>query len=533
MLGDSVEVTEGYGSWWSYIPHFIGVPGYVYAYAFGYLFSLAIYRRYLDEGESLVEPYLDLLRAGGSAPPAELASRLGFDIGDPGFWSAGLDAIGVLVDEAEQLAAELDADLAGACSSCVAATAAGARRRWQALARSCAGSGPVEAAAATARALAEERPDAVLHVGIAGARGLPPLALVLGSEALYCDAAGPLVPARALPDAGCSSGCARRSRRARPPDRDERPRRRRARGRRRGDGGIRRPARVRAGGVPAVEVRVVSNEIDEPDRARWRFDEAFATLAEVLPRLVAGSVRRVSSSEPLPAPLPPETRTVGQLVAEAIRLYGHLVWAALPLGLAVAVINHVSAGPLDVVQAIVLSAGAPADGAAYAWASALVGGGRPGRATLAPRDRRRHARLPPRCRSLPWSASSRPSRGSRSSGSSSPSSWSSACRRRRAAAGGRARRADYVHALGSLATLVIVFALLTLALAFLLRDQGDTDERVAVFLADLVISPLLFLGAALLYVDQAARVRSSPRREGDAMPTYLMLTTLTPRACRR
>jgi len=108
MLGDAVEVTDDYGIWWSYVPHFIAVPGYVYAYSFGYLFSLAIYRRYLDEGEALVEPYLDLLRAGGSAPPAELALRLGFDIGDPGFWSAGLDAIGVLVDEAEQLAAQLD-----------------------------------------------------------------------------------------------------------------------------------------------------------------------------------------------------------------------------------------------------------------------------------------------------------------------------------------------------------------------------------------------------------------------------------------
>lgn len=108
MLGDAVEVTDDYGIWWSYVPHFIQVPGYVYAYSFGYLFSLAIYRRYLDEGEALVEPYLDLLRAGGSAPPAELASRLGFDIGDPGFWAAGLDAIGVLVDEAEQLAAQLD-----------------------------------------------------------------------------------------------------------------------------------------------------------------------------------------------------------------------------------------------------------------------------------------------------------------------------------------------------------------------------------------------------------------------------------------
>ena len=108
MLGDAVEVTDDYGIWWSYVPHFIQAPGYVYAYSFGYLFSLAIYGRYLEEGESLVEPYFDLLRAGGSAPPAELASRLGFDLGDAGFWSAGLDAIGELVDEAEQLAAQLD-----------------------------------------------------------------------------------------------------------------------------------------------------------------------------------------------------------------------------------------------------------------------------------------------------------------------------------------------------------------------------------------------------------------------------------------
>ena len=72
-------------------------------------------------------------------------------------------------------------------------------------------------------------------------------------------------------------------------------------------------------------------------------------------------------------------------------------------------------------------------------------------------------------------------------------------------------RADYIHALGSLATLVIVFVLSRVALAFLLREQADDTIRVAVFLADLVISPLLFLGGALLYVDQAARVRSTPR----------------------
>ncbi|MFN2469735.1 MAG: M3 family oligoendopeptidase [Gaiellaceae bacterium] len=108
MLGDAVQLTDGYRTWWSYIPHFVAVPGYVYAYAFGYLFSLAIYRRYVEQGDALVEPIFELLRAGGSAPPGELARRVGFDIEDPGFWAAGLDALSVQVDEAEQLAAELD-----------------------------------------------------------------------------------------------------------------------------------------------------------------------------------------------------------------------------------------------------------------------------------------------------------------------------------------------------------------------------------------------------------------------------------------
>jgi oligoendopeptidase F len=107
MLGDAVQITDGYRTWWSYIPHFIGVPGYVYAYAFGYLFSLAIYERYVEEGDALVEPFFDLLRAGGSAPPGELAKRVGFDIEDPGFWSSGLEVLSSHVDEAEALAAEI------------------------------------------------------------------------------------------------------------------------------------------------------------------------------------------------------------------------------------------------------------------------------------------------------------------------------------------------------------------------------------------------------------------------------------------
>ena len=86
-------------------------------------------------------------------------------------------------------------------------------------------------------------------------------------------------------------------------------------------------------GVPAVEVRVVSNEIDEPDRSLWRFDDAFAALAESLPRLVAVASARVSKAA-APAPLPPETRTVGQLVAETLQLYGAAFWPSLALGLA-------------------------------------------------------------------------------------------------------------------------------------------------------------------------------------------------------
>jgi len=105
MLGDSVDITDGYRIWWSYIPHFVGAPGYVYAYAFGYLFSLAIFRTYEREGPGIVGPYLDLLRAGGSDTPEELAKIVGLDLTDPGFWAAGLESLHELLAEAEALAA--------------------------------------------------------------------------------------------------------------------------------------------------------------------------------------------------------------------------------------------------------------------------------------------------------------------------------------------------------------------------------------------------------------------------------------------
>ncbi|MFN8223652.1 MAG: M3 family oligoendopeptidase [Gaiellales bacterium] len=106
LFGDSVGV-DGYTPWWSYVPHFTGSPGYVYAYAYGYLFALAIYRKYLDEGDAMVEPYLDLLRAGGSRAPQDLAKMVGLDLTDPAIWASGIDALAAELDEAEQLANEL------------------------------------------------------------------------------------------------------------------------------------------------------------------------------------------------------------------------------------------------------------------------------------------------------------------------------------------------------------------------------------------------------------------------------------------
>ena len=104
MLGDSVEITDGYRTWWSYVPHFISTPGYVYAYAYGQLLALSIYKRYVDEGEAFVPAYLELLRAGGSKSPEELGAIVGIDLADPGFWDSGLDLVEAQLEEAEEAA---------------------------------------------------------------------------------------------------------------------------------------------------------------------------------------------------------------------------------------------------------------------------------------------------------------------------------------------------------------------------------------------------------------------------------------------
>ena len=104
MLGDSVELTEGYRSWWSYIPHFIGTPGYVYAYAYGQLLALSVYQLYEERGTSFVDSYLELLRQGGSKSPQELGHIVGVDLSDPTFWDGGLSIIEEQLNAAEQAA---------------------------------------------------------------------------------------------------------------------------------------------------------------------------------------------------------------------------------------------------------------------------------------------------------------------------------------------------------------------------------------------------------------------------------------------
>jgi oligoendopeptidase F len=89
------------------VPHFIGTPGYVYAYAYGQLLALSVYGRYLEEGESFVPRYIEMLSAGGSRSPEELAAIAGLDLTDPGFWNRGLDLVRGQLQAAEDAAASL------------------------------------------------------------------------------------------------------------------------------------------------------------------------------------------------------------------------------------------------------------------------------------------------------------------------------------------------------------------------------------------------------------------------------------------
>lgn len=109
MHGDVVRLTDDYSWWWLYIGHFIHVPFYCYAYAFGELLVLALVRMYQQEGAAFVPRYLELLSSGGSEAPHVLLSRLGVDVNDTGFWDLGLQLLDNMVAQAERLAEEVSA----------------------------------------------------------------------------------------------------------------------------------------------------------------------------------------------------------------------------------------------------------------------------------------------------------------------------------------------------------------------------------------------------------------------------------------
>ncbi len=104
MFGDSLTLRDDYASWWRYIPHFVHTPFYCYAYAYGELLVLSLYRRYQEEGEAFVPRYLELLSAGGSDRPEVLLAKLGVDITRADFWEGGLAVIREWVSEAQCLA---------------------------------------------------------------------------------------------------------------------------------------------------------------------------------------------------------------------------------------------------------------------------------------------------------------------------------------------------------------------------------------------------------------------------------------------
>jgi hypothetical protein len=227
-----------------------------------------------------------------------------------------------------------------------------------------------------------------------------------------------------------------------------------------------------------------------------------------------------SKRQPLPSALPPEERPVGQLVAEALRLYGRRFWPSLALGLPIALLD-LALPELSRAGRVLftLTIGGLLVTISYISGTAIAAGRRPTAASFGvalavgflvflPFPVLLAFLVLP---ALAWLALF---------GLAVPAAiveergFADALRR-----GYRLGRADYVHALGSLAALAIVYFLTRLTLYVVLHGANETGERTAAFLADLVLTPILFLGAGLLYFDQAARLESGrprSRRSRDA-----------------
>ena len=282
---------------------------------------------------------------------------------------------------------------------------------------SCVEWGPSRRPSTTARELALRPPAAVVHVGVAGAHGITPGGLVIGSEAVYSDiAAEILVVDHVAPDEALLAAM----REAVPealvaPDRDERGRRRdlgpwRQPTASRGDGGLRRAPRVCAGRYSggrdprdlerARRGRPVALEDRPRARGARRRTPARSpgSLSVASPAMARGAKR---AERPVPPPLPPAERTIGQLVAESIRLYGRHFLRALPLGILIAAINQLTVGASRFVVGGVLLATAPVFSAAYAYACSLEARATRALAVVGDCRCRRHPRLRPGGASLP------------------------------------------------------------------------------------------------------------------------------------
>jgi hypothetical protein len=216
----------------------------------------------------------------------------------------------------------------------------------------------------------------------------------------------------------------------------------------------------------------------------------------------------------LPPPLPPAERTVGQLIGETIRAYGDHFWRALPLGFAYASVDQACVHRSYVPTAIIFWAATPLFVVAYVRACQIVLAGRLTRPAVAvavivyvPFPALHAAYILP---GIAWFALV---------GLAVPAAMLERLDVRSALRRGRELgAADYVHSFGSLAALTLVVGIAEITLGAVLHTQSGASARVALFLADLVLTPLLYVGGAMLYVDQAARVRSSRphRRSRDA-----------------
>jgi hypothetical protein len=224
--------------------------------------------------------------------------------------------------------------------------------------------------------------------------------------------------------------------------------------------------------------------------------------------------KRRREPQPAPPPLPPETRTVGQLVAETIRLYGSRFWQSLALGVAPAAAGLVLAESPGVARLpLALTVGALAASLSFALATGLLAGERIPRKRLAEATAFGAITLFPAVLLLGLLGIL---------GLLPAVFWLGFAglivpvitleRRRSYSRAFELARADVAHAVGSLATLALVGLLTAYVIFFTLRSAGTAALRASAFVSVLVISPLLFLGGALLYYDQLARVGSAPRR---------------------